>query len=382
MNNNQLKWETKANPMYRFLLLLTIATAAGFQGWRTLFNNFSVDEIGLNGLDVGAIQSFREVPGFMALLVIFLLFLIREHKLSALSVITMGLGILMTGFFPTFWGMVLTTVIMSVGFHYFETTNQSLTLQYFNKEQTPHVFARFKSITAMTNIVVGGAIYGLSYVLSYQVLYLLIGGFALFAGVFAYLQNPVKEEAEVQHKRMVLRRRYWLFYVLNFLSGARRQIFVVFAVFLLVQKYQYSIQEIAVLFILNNIITYFFNPLIGKAINRYGEKKVLTTEYLGLIVIFLSYAFVENRWIVAGLYLLDHIFFNFSIGIKTYFQKHADPKDIAPSMAVGFTINHIAAVVIPVIGGAFWLVNWQLPFFAGVALSVMSLVFVSKMENK
>lgn len=181
---------------------------------------------------------------------------------------------------------------------------------------------------------------------------------------------------------MIVRKRYWLYYVLNFLSGARRQIFVVFAVFMLVKKYGYSVSEVTVLFVLNNVIAYFFNPYIAKGINRFGERRMLTLEYASLILIFMAYAYVENRWIVAGLYILDHLFFNFSIGIRTYFQKHADPKDIAPSMAVGFTINHIAAVVIPVIGGGLWLLNWRIPFILGAAFSVLSLLFVQKMKMR
>ncbi len=368
--------------MYGYLLLLAVAAATGLQGWRTLFNNFAVDEIGLNGFQVGAIQSVREIPGFLALLVIFLLIFIREHRLAALSIVVMGAGVVLTGLMPSFMGLLLTTLIMSLGFHYFETVNQSLTLQYFTKTASPHVFARIRSLSAATNIGVGVVIYLLAQLLSFRDEYLIIGGFVVLCGVLAFFRNPADSSLPVQHKKMIVRKRYWLYYVLNFLSGARRQIFVVFAVFMLVKKYGYSVSEVTVLFVLNNVIAYFFNPYIAKGINRFGERRMLTLEYASLILIFMAYAYVENRWIVAGLYILDHLFFNFSIGIRTYFQKHADPKDIAPSMAVGFTINHIAAVVIPVIGGGLWLLNWRIPFILGAAFSVLSLLFVQKMKMR
>ncbi len=175
---------------------------------------------------------------------------------------------------------------------------------------------------------------------------------------------------------MILKRKYWLYYILNFLSGARRQIFVVFAVFMLVERHHFSIQEISGLFVVNNIIAYFFNPLIAKGINKYGERRMLTLEYSSLAIIFAAYALIDIKWVVALLYILDHLFFNFSIGIRTYFQKHADPKDIAPSMAVGFTINHITAVIVPVLGGLMWIYNWQLPFISGVLLALCSLFVV------
>ena len=126
----------KEKPIYKFLFILTIASAIGLQGWRTLFNNFAVEEAGIDGFWVGIIQSVREVPGFLALLVIYLLIVIKEHNLSRLSIIILGLGVAVTGLFPSNLGLVFTTLIMSTGFHYFETTNQSLTLQHFDKKES------------------------------------------------------------------------------------------------------------------------------------------------------------------------------------------------------------------------------------------------------
>jgi MFS family permease len=175
---------------------------------------------------------------------------------------------------------------------------------------------------------------------------------------------------------MIFKKKYWLFYLLTLLAGARRQIFVAFAVFLLVKKFEFSVQQIAMLFILNNIINFYLSPYIGKAIVRYGERKILSIEYFSLLFIFIAYAFVDNKILVGILYILDHIFYNFAIAIKTFFQKIAEPGDIAPSMAVGFTINHIAAVILPAIGGALWMINYKIPFIAGAVLSFVSLIGV------
>jgi len=153
-------------------------------------------------------------------------------------------------------------------------------------------------------------------------------------------------------------------------------VFIAFAIFLLVKKFDFTVQEITILFVINNVINYFLSPLIGKAIIRFGERPVLSVEYGSLVLIFVLYAYVDQRWLVAVLYIFDHIFFNFSIAIRTYFQKVGDPKDIAPSMAVGFTINHIAAVVIPAIGGLLWMVDYKIPFLAGAVMSLISLAAV------
>jgi hypothetical protein len=362
--------------MYIYLLIMTVAVAAGFQAWRTLYNNFAVDIVGLTGQQIGIIQSVREIPGFLALLVIYLLLFISEHRLAALSIAILGLGVGLTGSMPTYQGMVFTTLIMSFGFHYYETVNQSLTLQYFDLKKAPVIMGRLRAMGSATNLVVGGSIFLLSMKLDFQQIFWLFGIIVILTGLWCFTQNPSSTNVAPQHKKMVLRSRYWLFYMLNFFAGARRQIFVAFAVFLMVEKFKFSIQEVTLLFIVNNIINWWLSPAIGRAVNKFGERKVLSLEYAAMIFVFISYAYVESKLLVAFLYVLDHIFFNFSLAIKSYFQKIADPSDIAPSMAVSFTINHIAAVVVPALGGMLWMVDYKIPFLAAAGIACISLALV------
>jgi hypothetical protein len=374
--------EVKRRPMYRFLMVLTISSTVGLQAWRTLFNNFSVEIAGLDGKHIGMIQSVREVPGFLTFLVIFALFVVREHRLSALSILVLGLGVAVTGFFPSYFGLLLTTLLMSIGFHYYETTNQSLSLQYFDKNKSPWVLGKMRSFASAANIAVGILIYGLASVLNYTQIYFVIGSLIVAGGIWGFRQNPIDGGTVPQRKKMVFRKKYWLFYFLTFMAGARRQIFIAFAVFLMVKKFHYSIQEVTALFVINNVINYFLSPLIGKSIIRFGERKVLSLEYGSLVFIFLAYATVQSKIVLGLLYILDHIFFNFAIAIRTYFQKVGDPQDIAPSMAVGFTINHIAAVFLPAIGGILWMVDYRIPFVAGAGMSMISLVAVQMIRVK
>jgi predicted MFS family arabinose efflux permease len=268
----------------------------------------------------------------------------------------------------------------SFGFHYFDTTRQSLTLQYFEENTSPWVFGKLRSLSAAASIGIGIMIYVLKPFLSYGQLYLLSGALIVAAGIWGFMQNPAKKDIVTQRKKMIIRKKYWLFYFLTFMAGARRQIFMAFAVFLLVKKFDFSIQEVTVLFVINNLINYFLSPLIGKSIIRFGERKVLSLEYFSLIFIFIAYGTIQSRMLVAILYILDHIFFNFNIAINTYFQKIGDPRDIAPSMAVGFAINHIAAVFLPAIGGILWMVDYRIPFLGGAALSIISLVAVQQIR--
>lgn len=372
----------KKNPMFLFLAVLTIFSTIGLQAWRTLFDNFAVNVVGLDGHHIGLIQSAREIPGFLTLLAVYLLLIMKEQKLAAMSVLVMGLGIGLTGLLPSFAGLVLTTIIMSFGFHYFEAINQSLTMQHFDQTQSPKVFGRLRSLAAASNIAVGLVIYFAASVFDYKHIYQAAGLLLLMAAMWGLTRRPTGKESVAQKKKVVLRKKYWLYYLLTFLAGARRQIFVAFAVFLMVKKFHFSVQEITVLFILNNFINYFLSPYIGKSIIKYGERKVLSLEYFSLIFIFLAYAVVESRILVACLYILDHVFFNFAMAIRTYFQKIGDPRDIAPTMTVGFTINHIAAVVLPAVGGFLWLIDYRIPFCAGAFLSFVSLVSVQFIRVK
>jgi hypothetical protein len=374
------KKEIKKNPMFLYLAVLTISSTIGLQAWLTLFNNFAVDVAGLDGNHIGVIQSLREVPGFLALLAVYIIMILEEHRLSALSILVLGLGLALTGLFPSYPGLILTTLVMSFGFHYYETTNMSLTLQYFDEITSPWVFGKQRSYAAASSIALGLLIYVLAFFLTFSQIYLLIGGLIMASAVWGYTQQPAKQTVIPQRKEMIFRKRYWLFYFLTFMAGARRQIFMAFSVLLMVQKFHYSIQEITILFVINNIINYYLSPLIGKSIIRFGERRVLSLEYLSLVFIFIAYATTDFKWVVAVLYILDHIFFNFSIAIRTYFQKVGDPRDIAPSMAVGFTINHIAAVFLPAIGGFLWVVDYRIPFWGGAVMAVISLIAVQKIS--
>lgn len=359
--------------MYLFLLVLVVGTCVGFQGWRTLLNNFGVEVVGLDGLGMGIVQSVREIPGFLALLAIYVIMIIREHRLAALSVAVLGIGVALTGFLPSLAGLVFTTMIMSFGFHYFETMNQSLTLQYFDKTEAPLVFGRMRSVYALSNIAVGGGIYVMAKYLGYSEMLAILGGITICAALWAFTQDPTDKEVPPQHKKMTLKKRYWLYYALTFMSGARRQIFVAFAVFLLVEKFDYTIQHITILFVINNVLNYFVSPLIGKAVNRFGEREVLSLEYGTLTIVFLGYAFTESAALAGALYVVDNVFFNFSMAIKTFYQKIADPRDIASGMTMGFTINHIAAVFIPAMGGLAWIADYRSVFLAAVGMSLISL---------
>lgn len=359
--------------MFRFLAVLTAASMIGIQGYTILFNNYAVEVVGLQGDQVGIIQSFREVPGFLALLVVFVMLFVKEHRLSALSITLLGAGVAITGLLPSYGGVVLTTIIMSFGFHFYETTNQSLTLQYFATNVSPLIIGRLRGIAAASSIASAVLIWFLGGFLQYRGMFLIIGLLVVAAGFWGLFQDPTHKDIPHQRLKMVVRKRYWLFYCLTFLSGARRQIFMVFSMFLLVKVFHFSVREVTTLFLINNGINWILNPLIGRAIIKFGERTLCTVEYLGVIMIFITYASTTSKLIAVGVYILDSILFCFSVAIRTYFHKIADPVDIAPSTAVGFTVNHAAAVFLPALGGFLWMIDYRIPFVVGALLGAVSL---------
>jgi MFS family permease len=358
------------------LFVLAAAMPLAFRVWSSLLNNFAVEQAGFTGVEIGILQSLREIPGFLSFAVVFMLIFIREQSLMILALIVMGIGTLLTGYFPSIVGLYITTVIMSVGFHYYEAINQSLSLQWFSKETAPEKMGKMIAIGSFTSLIAFALIYAaLSWFsLEMRTVYLLGGGATVLSGLMCWYGFPTFPEAVEQRKRLFLRKRYWLFYALTFMSGARRQIFVVFAAFLMVEKFGFDASAMALMFLANGVLSMYFAPLIGRLIARYGERKSLTLEYVGLVLVFVAYAFVDTAWIAVGLYIIDHLLFSMAIAIKTYFQKIADPRDMAPTAGIAFTINHIAAVFLPAVYGVLWLYSPPAVFLTGAALAFGSLV--------
>lgn len=369
-------------PLWRrpiaLLFLMALAMPIAFNTWSALLNNFVVEAANFDGSDIGLLHTVREIPGFLAVGVIAIIIFVREQVLALVSLVLLGVATAMTAWFPSMGGILMITMLSSIGFHYYETVNQSLQLQWLSKEEAPRILGWLLSAGSAATLVAYLAIMALwdTLGLSYNIVYMVGGGITVLIALFAMLAYPQFEAPNPQIKKMVLRRRYWLYYALQFMSGARRQIFVVFAGFMMVEKFGYDVHQITLLYLINLVINIIVAPFLGRAVGHFGERRTLGFEYLGLVVIFLSYGGVYYLgWgvaVAATLYVLDHIFFALSLALKTYFQKIADPGDIAPTAAVAFTINHIAAVFLPVSLGLLWLWSPAAVFAMAAGMAAIS----------
>jgi len=376
--------DTLRLPVWRrpeaLLYLMAAAMPLSFATWLALLNNFVIEVASFTGREIGWLHTVREIPGLLAVVVIVILLALREQVLALLMLALLGAATAVTGWFTSFSGLLVMTLLSSIGFHYFETVNQSLQLQWTAKARAPVVLGRIVAVGAGASLAAYAAIVLLwnRLGLDYNTVYLAAGGLTIAIVLFAALAYPQFEAPHLQHRHMVLRRRYWLYYALQFMSGARRQIFVVFAGFMMVERFGMRVSEMTTLLMLNFLLNMVVAPAMGRALGWYGERNVMGFEYIGLTLVFLAYGglywFGWGLVIASALFILDQLFFALSFALRTYFQKIADPRDIAPTAAVAFTINHIAAVFLPAALGYLWVTSPDHVFLLGAALALVAFV--------
>lgn len=362
------------------LFLMSAAMPVAFSTWSALLNNFVIEEANFTGVEIGWLHTVREIPGFLAIGVIAVIVFIREQVLGVVMLLLLGVATAMTAQFPSLGGILTITMLSSIGFHYYETVNQSLQLQWIDKAKAPQtlgwITAAGSAATLIAYVLI--VLTWQRFDLGYNFVYMVSGGFTVLVALFALLAYPQFEAPHPQVKKMVLRKRYSLYYALQFMAGARRQIFVVFAGFMMVEKFGFKVHEITALYLINLVANMVFAPLMGRAVGRFGERSTLVFEYIGLVVVFSLYGgifyFGWGVVLAATLYVIDHMFFALAFALKTYFQKIADPQDIAPTAAVAFTINHISAVFLPALLGYLWVTSPGSVFVMAAGMALVSLM--------
>lgn len=362
-----------------FLMALHFINFVGFAGWNAMLHNYSIDKLGFGWFEAGLTQTVREIPGFLSFTAVFWLLWFREQTVAYVSLIILGIGVAMSGWISSVTGMLIATFVMSVGFHYFETMNKSLQLQLLPKADAPALMGKINSAGAMAQFATYATIAAAGFLgwkatsASYDAIFYFIGmlcvlltcvGFVFF-GKF---QGPVK-----QRKELVLRKRYWLYYAMTFMAGARRQLFFAFGGFLLVKKFGFTVFDTALLMLVTSLANTFLAPRLGRLVKIYGERRSICFENAVLIAVFAGYALTDDWRVAAALYVIDGVFFTLILAQATYFQKIADPADVASTVSVAFTINHIAAVAIPVTFGLIGQnINYSIIFWLGCAIATTS----------
>ncbi len=364
-------------------ITLNFLFAFGFAIYASVFQNFFNDIVHGTPRGLGAMESIREIPGLLTAITAGTLVALAEARVAALGLGIAGVGIGLTGATNSYVPLVLVTVFWSVGFHLWAGMSSAITLTLAKGQEGGRHLGRISSISAVATMV------GLGMALlfakaaphigvSQQSLYrwnFALGGICIFAaGVLCATLSH--HAASVARAPIIFRKEYKLFYLLTFLEGCRRQIFSIFASFVLIKVYNLPLASMLWLQFVNNILISLTAPKMGKLVDRRGERAPLTVYAVGLILVFLGYAVSTSIYILCFLFILDNVLFTFGVGFTTYLHRIVRPNELTPCLNMGVTMNHIAAVTIPIGGAWLWehFGNYRIPFWIGAAVACISLI--------
>jgi len=363
----------------RLLAFTVFCVSFGFGAYFSTFNNFAVETLNLKPHQLGMLESLREMPGFLIVLVAALTMRVAEPILAAiaLSLLAIGLG----GYYVVddIPSLILYSLIWSIGLHAWMPISPSMALSLADERSKGRRLGQLAAVGAcgticgMGLVLLGGSMIGFRSIF-------IIAGLIVAAGAVS-VSMISRDIGQKEKPRLVMKRRYSLYYALVFLEGCRKQVFITFAIFALVRNYGTPLRVVAALMIINNVMNVLLAPKVGRLIDRIGERRVLIFCYSALIPVFIGYALVKQPPVLYVLYCLDNLFFLGSIGLTTYLHKIADPADVMPSLAMGVSVNHAAAVIVPVTGGLLWTkLGYPTTFFGGAAVVAISALTVLRMR--
>jgi predicted MFS family arabinose efflux permease len=294
----------------------------------------------------------------------------------------MGLGLIASAWANSWATLIVGTLIMSLGFHAFYPYSSALALKASAGRDTPRLLGTIRAVGALAAVAATALVLLTTNAWSYRTVFI-VAGIVTTVGGLAIWRREQGGDARPR-QRIVFRRRYWLYYLLTFLMGSRRHIFTTFAIFLLVEKFRLPAQQTALLLLVNNILGIVVFRYLGDVVGRVGERWALTVNFLMLIAIFLGYAYLESLAVLAVFFVLDHLLFGFNLALESYFQRIAiSPEEVTSNMSMGQTINHVAALFVPVAGGLIWeAYGSEATFLAGTAIVVVSLVFTQFIRSE
>ncbi len=357
------------------LMITYFAHYLSFNLWHTTFNNFAVELFSVDGQQIGLIQSLREIPGFLGFTAGIFSLVISEASMAGLSTAILGLGLIATGLSQNMTTLILSSILMSVGFHYFYTVNSSMVLMVADKNNVAHTVGKFSSLGSIASILAMGAVYLLIERIGYRPLYLIAGGIAVVFGLYMLTQRGRAAHVSSQ-RRVVFRKEYWLYYVLSFLEGSKKHISSTFSIFLLVSVFEISAKNMSLIFLVNFLITSYTHQRMGKIVDKFGERRVLTFYYAFLGLTYLGFGFIRDVRVVVPLFVLARVAMGLTVALNSYFYKIAPAEEITSNVSMRTTIDHVAAIFIPLIGGFLWkAIGPEATYLMGVGIVAAALVF-------
>ena len=361
--------------LIRALMVTYFAHYFAFNLWHATFNNFAVELFSVDGRQIGLIQSLREIPGFLGFTAAIISLFLSEANIAALSTVILGLGLVATGLSGSFLALILSSILMSIGFHYFYTVNSSLVLMVSEKRNVSHTVGKFRSIGSLSSILAMAVVYFFIESLGFRTLYFIAGGVAVVFGLYMFTQRSRARHLSTRRK-IVFRKKYWLYYILSFLEGSKKHVSSTFSIFLLVSVFHISAKNISLIFMVNSIITIYTNQLLGKVVDRMGERNTLAFYYVFLAGVYIGFGFIKDVRVVIGLFILAQVAMGLTVALNSYLYKIAPAEEITGNVSMRTTIDHIAAIIVPIIGGIIWTkVGYFATFLMGTGIAAAAFFF-------
>lgn len=335
--------------------------------------NFLVEDLGVSGLQRGLLDATRETCGIVAFGVLALLAGLAEPLVGSVMLVLFAVGLGSYMFVPDFTWVIVASLVWSQGLHVWMPLPNSMALALAEPGRAGYRLGQIRAAGA------GGAGLGLTVALGLTLwgvairpLYLLAGAAGLLAAAALF---GIPRDIRTPGPRLVFRRKYGLYYLLSFLEGWRKQIFVCFAGFLLVRVHGARVHTMLVLRIVVTAIGYLASPRVGRLIDRIGERRILVFYYACLTCFFAGYALIPNRWVLYVLFVVDSAFFVFIAALTTYVNRIAPPGEHTATLSMGVAMNHVAAVTMPLVGGLLWHhLGYEWTFLIGSAAAALSIL--------
>lgn len=353
------------------------------------FNNFLRETYGLTGMARSVLELPRELPGFLVAFVSALLFFMSSRRLASFSMFLQAAGLVLIAYMaPTFDRMLVWLFVMSLGQHLFMPLSSAIGME------TAQPGAEGRRLGQLNGIRMGAAIAGSGLVMvgftylhfSFRLTYTIAAVCLAVSGVFMLFMHPVAAHTPKTH--LALHREYSLYYVLSLLFGTRKQIFITFAPWVLVTIFGKPTVLIASLYTIGGILGVVFQPVLGRLIDRFGERSMLVIEGIILVVVCTGYGFSKILFGDAGFlvasvcYIVDMLLFSFGMARATYLKKIAkDPRHVSPTLTMGTTIDHVFSIGIALASGVIWSVfGYQYVFVIGAVIAAAYAVAASRIR--
>lgn len=355
------------------LLAVAVCCVGFFFGIQlTMYNNFIVDRLAIEPEALGVVEALREVPGLLNALIIAALAGLAAPFSAGVSLVLMGGGIMAYTTVNSVVTLAVWSVVWSIGFHCWVPLEQTMALQFSEGHDKGRWLGQLRAVSSMGWLVAIGVCLVAYRFIGYNGLFVIAGIATMCGGVAIFFASRKRTAGE---RSFVFRRKYGIYYLLQFLQGCRKQMFITFAIFALVKVHGMPVTTTMVLILINQILVTLSGPTIGRWVDRFGERRMLSASYIGLFVVFLGYATVTHRPTLYVLYCIDNMIFFGGIALTTYIYKIAPAEDLKPTLSMGVTMNHASSVAAPLIGGFVWyFFGYEVIFFAGAALALISLV--------